>query len=130
VPTSALSNLVTLADQQVQAGNYFTATLYYEAYVQQNPNDGAVQLKLAKAILQGPTPNYTEAQRALQQAASLPGSWQQEAQTLLTQIQPTVAASIPTITGTKTLTGTALPATSGTSVPSDLAPTPTSPVTR
>ena len=127
IPTQAantgLEQLITQADQAVAAGNWITATGIYRSYLQLDGTRADVHLKFAKSIINGPTPNYLEAAQSLQQATSISGGGSaiaNEAQQLLTQIQPQVSAAAtalalatPTstvgITPTTTLTSTTVP---------------------
>ncbi len=127
VPTqpsnTGFEQLVTQADQEVAAGNWVSATTLYRSFLQLEGTRADVHLKLAKAITNGPSPDYLAAAQALQQAISISGSGSaiaSEAQQLLNSIQPQVsaastAAALATatstvgITATATLTATTIP---------------------
>jgi hypothetical protein len=127
VPTqptnTGFEQLITQADQEVAAGNWVSATTLYRSFLQLEGTRADVHLKLAKAITNGPSPDYLAAAQSLQQAISISGSGSaiaSEAQQLLNGIQPQVSAAstaaalaTPTstvgITATATLTATTIP---------------------
>ena len=128
-PTTPDSNgfdqLLTQADQYVAASQWVSATGLYKAYLSQYPSRADVYLKLGKAIMNSPSPDYMELSSYLQQAVTNAGqdtATSTEAQSLLTQLQPKIATAVAaatatgtvlvgaTATATTTLTGT-LPTT-------------------
>jgi hypothetical protein len=122
--SSGFDQLLTQADQYVAASQWVSATGLYKAYLSQYPNRADVYLKLGKAVMNSPSPDYIEVSSDLQQAVSLAGTdtaTSSEAQSLLTQLQPQIGtavaaatatgpvASTETVTSTTTLTSTTVP---------------------
>lgn len=108
-----LDELVAQGDQAAARGEWAGAISLYSAYLQQNPGSPDVNFKLGKAYASSTPPDYAKASQYLQESVRLnsDGTFAQEARTLLaevsTKITPGATTSVP-ITGTTTLTGTAI----------------------
>jgi hypothetical protein len=143
-PTQAsqgLEQLLTQAKAAEDKGDWATAVGLYQAYLASQSTPSAdVQLKLAKALINGSPPDYVKASASLQQAISTAGQGSAiatEAQQLLAdnaskiataEAMPTATSTVGvTITGTATLSTTSVPLTSVTAAPTGIGPVPVVP---
>lgn len=115
IPTvnANFQTLLNQADQAVAAGQWISATSYYNAYLalSQDQSNPSVHFNLGKAMLNVPNPNYVGALAQLQQALSISpnGSFAPEAQSLIQQYNnkaQTAVALTQVVTGTVSLTST------------------------
>ncbi len=115
IPTvnANFQTLLNQADQAVAAGQWVSATNYYDAYLalSQDQSNPTVHFNLGKAMLNVPNPNYVGALAQLQQALSISpsGSFAPEAQNLIQQYNNKAQTAITltqVVTGTVSLTTT------------------------
>jgi hypothetical protein len=139
--SQGLDQLLTQAKAAEDKGDWATAVGLYQAYLASQSTPSAdVQLKLAKALINGSPPDYVKASASLQQAISTAGQGSAiatEAQQLLAdnaskiataEAMPTATATVgATITGTATLSTTSVPLTSVTAAPTGIGPVPVVP---